>query len=166
MPSICKTNCAVATAFLISMLYKMFSVDKAPVMKEFNKTLNSSLANKYQKIILERRNIYLQGYAVGFAIALFVIISNYYKLSKRNTKNSALPKIATICTATSIVFIVSYLFYIIHPKSDYMIKYLNTQQQRTAWLNVYRHMQLQCHLGFALGVIAVFLYANSVCPDE
>ena len=89
-PQICRLNCAVATAILISMIYKMFSIDKSPLMTNFNKTLTSNLREKYQKIVLERRNIYFQGYALGFAISLFVIYNNYIKLSNSGRKNQAL----------------------------------------------------------------------------
>ena len=165
-PQICRLNCAVATAILISMIYKMFSIDKSPLMTNFNKTLTSNLREKYQKIVLERRNIYFQGYALGFAISLFVIYNNYIKLSNSRTKNQALSKFSLVCTVISVTFIVSYFHYILHPKSDWMVKYLTTNQQKDAWLKIYRHMQLNCHIGAALGIIAVALYANSVCPHK
>ena len=117
-----------------------------------------------QKIVLERRNIYFQGYALGFAISLFVIYNNYIKLSSSRTKNQALSKFSLVCTVVSVTFIVSYFHYILHPKSDWMVKYLTTNQQKDAWLKIYRHMQLNCHIGAALGIVAVALYANSVCP--
>ena len=163
-PQICRLNCAVATAVLISMIYKMFSIDKSQIMTNFTKTLTSNLREKYQKIILERRNIYFQGYALGFAISLFVIYNNYIKLSSSRTKNQALSKFSLVCTVVSVTFIVSYFHYILHPKSDWMVKYLTTNQQKDAWLKIYRHMQLNSHIGAALGIVAVALYANSVCP--
>ena len=163
-PQICRLNCAIATAVLISMIYKMFSIDKSQIMTNFTKTLTSNLREKYQKIILERRNIYFQGYALGFAISLFVIYNNYIKLSSSRTKNQALSKFSLVCTVVSVTFIVSYFHYILHPKSDWMVKYLTTNQQKDAWLKIYRHMQLNCHIGAALGIVAVALYANSVCP--
>ena len=163
-PQICRLNCAIATAVLISMIYKMFSIDKSKLMTNFTKTLTSNLREKYQKIVLERRNIYFQGYALGFAISLFVIYNNYIKLSSSRTKNQALSKFSLICTVVSVTFIVSYFHYILHPKSDWMVKYLTTNQQKDAWLKIYRHMQLNCHIGAALGIVAVALYANSVCP--
>ncbi len=163
-PQICRLNCAIATAVLISMIYKMFSIDKSKLMTNFTKTLTSNLREKYQKIVLERRNIYFQGYALGFAISLFVIYNNYIKLSSSRTKNQALSKFSLVCTVVSVTFIVSYFHYILHPKSDWMVKYLTTNQQKDAWLKIYRHMQLNCHIGAALGIVAVALYANSVCP--
>ena len=81
-----------------------------------------------------------------------------------NTKNKALSKFSLVCTVVSVTFIVSYFHYILHPKSDWMVKYLNTTQQKDAWLKIYRHMQLNSHIGAALGIVAVALYANSVCP--
>ena len=163
-PQICRLNCAIATAVLISMIYKMFSIDKSQIMTNFTKTLTSNLREKYQKIVLERRNIYFQGYALGFAISLFVIYNNYIKLSSSRTKNQALSKFSLVCTVVSVTFIVSYFHYILHPKSDWMVKYLTTNQQKDAWLKIYRHMQLNSHIGAALGIVAVALYANSVCP--
>ena len=68
-----------------------------------------------------------------------------------------------LCTIVAITFVVSYFYYILHPKSDWMVKHLHSKDQRDAWLQVYRHMQVQCHVGFVLGIIAVFIYGTAVC---
>ncbi len=162
-PYICQTNCAIATVFLVSMIYRMFSVDKSGLMKNFNQTLNSALQSKYKNIILERRNIYLKGYAIGFVVALAFVYYQYTTAMQNKRKTLPIPKIPFLCTIAAITFTFNYFYYILHPKSDWMVMHLKTPQQRDAWLKVYRHMQMQCHLGFALGIVAVVMYANSVC---
>ena len=74
-----------------------------------------------------------------------------------------LNKLTMLCSVIAITFVVSYFYYILHPKSDWMVKHLQTKTQREAWLTVYRHMQVLCHMGFGLGLVAVFLYGTSVC---
>ena len=164
-PCICRTNCAIATVFLISMIYKMFSVDKSELMTNFNQTLNSALQNKYKDIVLERRNIYLKGYAIGFAVALAFVYYQYTTAIKSKRKTMPIPQVPFLCTIAAITFTFNYFYYIMHPKSDWMVLHLKTPQQRDAWQKVYRHMQMQCHIGFALGIVAVVLYANSVCMN-
>ena len=164
-PQICRLNCAIATAVLISMIYKMFSIDKSKLMTNFTKTLTSNLREKYQKIVLERRNIYFQGYALGFAISLFVIYNNYIKLSSSRTKNQALSKFSLVCTVVSVTFIVSYFHYILHPKSDWMVKYLTTNQQKKTPGLRSTDIWPRYHIGaLPISIVAVALYANSVCP--
>ncbi len=156
-PCICKTSCAIATVFLIYMIYKLFMVDKSGVMKDFSNTLSPSLFKTYTGIISERRSIYFQGYLVGFLLSMVVIAYYYF------SKNTKITKLTMLCSVIAITFVVSYFYYILHPKSDWMIKHLQSSRQREAWLKVYRYMQVQCHLGFGLGIVAVFLYGNSVC---
>ena len=68
-----------------------------------------------------------------------------------------------VCIVGAITLLCNYLFYIIHPKSDYMVLHLDSKGQREAWLDIYRHMQLKYHMGLVFGIIAAMLFAKSVC---
>ena len=50
----------------------------------------------------------------------------------------------------------------IYPKSDYMILHLDKKEQRKEWLDIYRKMQLKCHIGFVCGIIAAMLMCYGV----
>ena len=75
-------------------------------------------------------------------------------------ESNAVPK---ICMVASITFVTNYLFYILYPKTDYMLLHLNDKTQIQGWLNIYKKMQFKFHLGFVLGIIAVIVYAYGFC---
>tara|TARA_A200000113_G_scaffold224960_1_gene244303 strand:+ start:1358 stop:1828 length:471 start_codon:yes stop_codon:yes gene_type:complete len=154
---LCKTWCFVAIAFFVADIYMALTADKSNYKDAFVKTLDNDQKQKYEKIIRERRNIYFKGYAVGIVLSiLFLIMTD--KLKKTNLMSTGI-----ICSVGGITLLTCYLFYIIHPKSDYMILSLSKAEQREKWLDIYRHMQLKYHMGLAFGVIAAMLMAKSTC---
>lgn len=154
---LCKTWCFVAIAFFVADIYMALTADKSNYKDAFVKTLDNDQKQKYEKIIRERRNIYFKGYAVGIVLSiLFLIMTD--KLKKTNLMSTGI-----ICSVGGITLLTCYLFYIIHPKSDYMILSLSKAEQREKWLDIYRHMQLKYHMGLAFGVIAAMFMAKSTC---
>ena len=67
------------------------------------------------------------------------------------------------CITGSITFTVNYFYYILTPKSEWMILSLEGQDQKEAWLKMYRHMQFNYHVGFLLGIAAVFFLTKGIC---
>ena len=63
----------------------------------------------------------------------------------------------------AISYSVNYFFYILHPKTDYMVLHLNTEKERKAWLDIYKTMQFNYHLGFALGLVGMMFVGSSLC---
>jgi len=106
----------------------------------------------YEKIILERRNHYIQGLILGLLLAV-VIISN---VETSNTFHR-------ITLFTLVTIAVSVLYYCAVPKSDYMLNHLDTQEQTKAWLSVYKTMKQRYLVGFILGSLAAIPIANSLC---
>ena len=149
----CKTTCFVSIVFLIANIFVMFNVDKDKLKNQFIKLLNYQQQELFESLIIERRNIYFQGYLLGIALAILYIIYLKYFLGKRI--NNAL----MICSVGFIVFITNYLYYILMKKSTYMIEHLNNKEQTTAWLNIYRTMQFKYHFGLLLGIIASMIFA-------
>tara|TARA_Y100000996_G_C22485551_1_gene628070 strand:- start:696 stop:1100 length:405 start_codon:yes stop_codon:yes gene_type:complete len=133
------------------------TMDKEMYDKGFSKTLSSEQLSKYKNIVEERKNISLRGYGLGFALAIGIIVFNM------SMKKEKLTKMSMICTTASTVFIVQYLYYILSPKSDWILLHLNTQEQKERWLDIYRTMQYNCHLSVALGIIAAAALSNSFC---
>lgn len=144
---ICKTSCAVAIVFLMGTLYTSYCKGDG-LIKPYLDTLNENQKEKYEKIAEERKRISMKGYLLGFAISLFLIVYNY--VSRKKISGSAM-----ICLAVSTTLVVNYLYYILSPKSDWMVNHLETPEQKAAWLKVYRTMQFKWHAGLALGLIAV-----------
>ena len=94
-----------------------------------------------------------QGYILGLVLSLFVIFYNYY------FKGTKLNNTSLICTVIAVSFITNYFYYMLSPKSDWMLNHMNSQDQVKGWLLMYREMQFNYHAGLALGIIAVGIMA-------
>ena len=58
--------------------------------------------------------------------------------------------------------LVNYFFYILYPKKQYMLQYLDKKNENIAWLKIYRKMQFRYHLAFLLGTIASGLLCYTI----
>ena len=154
--SICTLSCAISTIFIIGMIYMTFSVDKSKISNDFTSTLDNALQQKYKSLINERLQIYYGGYILGFILSACVILMNMYNKKKMSP-------LTMMCLTGSITFLTTYFYYILSPKSDYIVKYLYKKEQREGWLNVYRTMQFNYHGGLALGLLAVIGYSYAFC---
>jgi uncharacterized protein YacL len=137
----CWTSCTLAFLVLVSMAYMVMITDKS---KELTSVLNEEQLQRYKKIANERRNHMIIGYILGLALSIVAVLS---------TKN----KVYQVCYAITITYFVSYFYYTLAPKSDYMVIHLETEEQRRAWLAVYLKMKNNYHLSFILGIVFVAL---------
>jgi len=154
---ICGITCIIALIFLIANIYTILSCANDKKDKtNFLNVLTSKQKDTYEKIINERKTIYYMGYVLGILLAIFTIFI-MKKVLKIRFNNMSL-----VCLVGSIVFVTNYLFYILYPKSDYMLLHLSDKRQITEWLNIYRKMQYKFHLGFVFGIIAVIVFCISL----
>lgn len=154
---VCTTSCIVAGAFIISSIFLCLRVDKQTLNDPLFQLLSDENKQKYVDIANERKNIYFKGFGLGFiisVIALFILNKN---------KMFKVTKLTNICFVLAISYCVNYFFYILHPKTDYMITHLKSKEEREAWLNIYKTMQFNYHLGFAIGLIGMMCVGNSFC---
>lgn len=154
---VCPTSCIVAGAFIVSSIFVSLRVDKSTLKDPLFQLLSDRNKQRYLRIADERKNIYLKGFGLGFIlsiIALFIL---------NNNKMFKVTKLMNICFVLATSFTVNYFFYILHPKSDYMVLHLNDGEEKKAWLNIYKTMQFNYHLGFALGLVGMIFVGNSFC---
>lgn len=156
------TWCSLAIVFIIANIYVSFSADKTMLKQNFYNTLSQSEINRYEKIIKERRDIYLKGYILGLIISI-IILTLIVSFGFTNVKKNNITAGFVICLTGGITMLVNYLYYMLAPKSDYMVLHLDNKTQRKEWLHIYRSMQVKYHTGFILGIIAAMLLAKSVC---
>ena len=149
----CSISCAISAIFIIGMIYFYNSTSKSAVVQHYKSKLPSSLKERYDKITNERMMISYYGYAIGFILSLFII---FYNLK---LKGSKLNNVSTICIVTSVCFLTNYFYYILSPKSDWMLDHMTNQEQVKLWLQLYRTMQVYYHSGLVLGIIAVGIMA-------
>jgi hypothetical protein len=149
----CTITCVIALVFLIANIYTILSSSRDKSDKQdFLNVLNDKQKFTYENIIKERKNIYYMGYILGLLLSLLIIF-----VIKKINKNK-LNNISLICLVGSITFITNYLFYILYPKTDYMLLHLNDKKQIEEWLKIYKKMQFKFHMGFVLGIIAVMIF--------
>jgi hypothetical protein len=134
----------ISAVFIIGMIYFYHKTDKS----DYKAKLSPDLQKRYDKITRERMLISFQGYVAGVILSLLII---FY----RGIKNPY----SLVCTVMATCFLTNYLYYMLHPKSDWVLNHVETKEEVKAWLQMYREMQYNYHTGLALGIIAVGVFA-------
>jgi hypothetical protein len=151
----CGISCSISAVFLIGMIYMNYSVAKSQIIVKYKSQLPEKLQKIYEEITNERTTIYYQGYALGFILSLFIIITNVYSGHKM------LSTMSMVCLVLATSFITNYFYYILSPKKNWMLNYIETPDQTKLWLQMYRGMQVYYHTGLVLGIIAVSIFAHA-----
>jgi uncharacterized protein YacL len=153
----CSATCLLATALIIAMIYFQNATTKSKIVQEYKKQLPSNLQNLYEKISAERLRLNYYGYTLGLILSLIIIFYNYN--SKSNKLQLAKSNTSLVCLVIVVSFFTNYFYYILSPKSTYMLEHINSPEQTKAWLAMYREMQYNYHFGFIIGIIAVGVLA-------
>lgn len=151
----CAISCMISAVFIIGMIYFYHVADKNAIVKQYKGMLSPQLQKLYEKITQERRSISYYGYGLGLLLSLCLIFY-YIKIKKVKMGASAL-----VCMATATTFLVHYFYYMLSPKSDWMLNHMKKQEEVNAWLQMYKGMQYNYHMGMALGIIAVGIFASA-----
>ena len=155
--SFCNISCFISIIFLTANIYCMLCIGCHETKNEFKSLLDDKQIMIYKKITEERRNIYFQGYGLGLFISLIILF--YYKMVPKSSSNKKIPYWSIVCIIGAITLVVNYFYYILSPKSSYMIEHLKDIEQNKAWLKIYRMMQIKYHIGLIFGIIAVMFFA-------
>lgn len=148
----CTISCIISAVFIIGMIFFYNRTDKSVIVKQYKSKLSTDLQQRYDKISKERMMISYQGYLLGFIFSMFIIFYN----KKIKMSNSSL-----ICTLLATCFLTNYFYYMLHPKSDWMLNHMGTQEEVNLWLQMYREMQYNYHAGLVLGIIGSGILAFS-----
>ena len=144
----CSISCAISCIFIIGMIYFYNATDKSDIVKQYKATLPLDLQQRYERITEERRRISYQGYLLGLLFSGILL----YNLRKMHN-------FSLVCTVMATCFLTNYFYYILSPKSDWMLNHTTHQDQVQTWLLMYRHMSYHYHLGIVLGILAVGMFA-------
>jgi len=149
----CSISCMISMIFVIGMIYFYNMTGKSEIVKNYKKTLSTDLQKRYEMITKERKILSYQGYALGVALSICLIIYNtYFKEQKMSTS-------AMVCLVIATSFLTNYFYYILSPKSDWVLNHTTNQEQVKNWLKMYREMSFNYHAGLALGIVAVGVLA-------
>jgi uncharacterized protein YacL len=147
-------NCyisGIAGLALLGASISTMSVNKQQ-QNVLKSVLSDDLDKKYESIVIERRNHYIMGLVLGMIISFMIV--NKVKSSNYFTRLSLF---------TMITLVTAVIFYMLMPKSDYMLNHLKTEQENKQWLQVYKTMQSRYFIGLVLGALAAIPIANIMC---
>ena len=149
----CSISCMISAVFVIGMIYFYNMTGKSEIVKKYKENMPTDLQKRYESITAERRTLSYQGYALGVVLSLCIILYNtQFRSQKMSTS-------AMVCLVIATSFLTNYFYYILSPKSDWMLNHTTNQDQVKAWLIMYREMSFNYHAGLALGIIAVGVLA-------
>jgi uncharacterized membrane protein YkgB len=150
---VCSVSCSISFIFIVGMIYFYNMTSHNKVVKEYKSRFPPELQKLYEKISSERMSISYYGYFLGFILSMVILFYNI-RLKKNKLSNSSL-----VCIVVSTSFLTNYFYYTLSPKSDWMLNHIEDPALVKAWLQMYRVMQFNYHMGMVLGIIAVGILA-------
>jgi len=112
--------------------------------KKINLNLNSEQEIIYSKIKKERLTIFLKSIFAGILVSH--LLKQYINYSDEK------------CYYISLTLLLTNLFYLLHPKSIYLLSILKSKDQIDAWLEYYKYMQWKSKIGILLsGIATIFI---------
>ena len=148
---VCSITCSIAFVFIVCMIYFYNATSKNATVIQYKQQLNPEQRRVYEHIVKERLDISMQGYGLGFVFSLLIIFFNY---NRKQFKPSSV-----VCLVLATSFLTNYFYYMLMPKSDWMLNHVQSQQQTKAWLYMYRTMQYYYHAGLVLGILGVGIFS-------
>ena len=132
-----------------------FRIDKTSITLGMNEVLTPVQQVKYLHIIERRRQIYLQGLALGAGLSVIALGVRFSTIRSGWAWSDA-------CLVAACMFLTSYFYYTLADKPQLLVVELDTEAQRQKWAEVYRVMSTTYHTGMLLGVAAVVLFFRGV----
>jgi uncharacterized protein YacL len=139
--------CAVAFVFIGASIFTMLTCKTCSPFIDYEKSLDVEQLEVYKQVVLERQKIYLHGLCLGAILAFCYL---YFTGQSINPLTNS-------CIFVAIALFTQYCYYMLYPKSEYMVTLMKNKDQLQKWQNVNKHMQYRYHLGMVFGVIGYFL---------
>ena len=149
----CSVSCSISLIFIIGMIYFYNATSKSEVVKQYKTRLPKDLQVRYENISRERMMISYYGYGLGVLLSLVIIFYN------KKMKGKLLSNASLVCIVLSVSFFTNYFYYMLSPKTDWMLNHVKNPEETKAWLQMYREMQFNYHLGLVLGILGVGVLA-------
>jgi MFS family permease len=153
MVQACSISCMFSAMLIIAMIIMTSSISSSQTIKNYQNQLPPHLKKTYNEIKDERTRIFYFGYALGFILALIIILYN------TQIRKNKMEWRTMVCVTISVSFITNYFYYILTPKTKWMLEELENKEQTKAWLQMYKNMQMYYHGGLVFGIAAIGLMA-------
>ena len=115
---------------------------------KYIKTLNKSELEMRKKVVKERGRIYVIANLSAFLLVTLLMLNNINMKSRTNNA----------WMYTAIYFLTEYFVYILLPKKHWMLHSVENKQDALDWLNKYKMMSRNYHIGMLLGILAVGIF--------
>lgn len=156
---VCLTSCAITFVFIIAMVYFHTATYVSQIATKYQSSLKPEQLTIYRNVVKERSKIAYQGYALGLLLSgLYLWYNKVYATQKMRLSN-----VSTVCVVVSIMFVTNYFYYMLTPKSNYMLNHLTEQKEIQNWLHMYRTMQSNYHYGLLFGIAAAGAASWTFC---
>ena len=129
----------------------MITENKDSKYKLYN-SLSDKAKKHYENIKRERMMIWIKSSVIGVIVAL--LVNTFAGKMVKGQNGECFNK---SCMSASIFFVVQYLVYSLHPKSDWVLNHVENSEQTKLWLEHYKYMKRKWHIGLVLGIIGYFL---------
>ena len=139
---VCINSCLIAVVLLSGTIATMITSKTSPNFRKFNETLTLEQQKLYKNITMERLRIYIEGMILGLITGLFGV-----SLLPKKVDNAS-----KVCLFVIVCLLINMVYYRMYPKSNYMVKHLNTPEQKEAWLAIYKEMKYRHLFGMILGL--------------
>ena len=160
----CATSCGIAATLIAGMAYCTYMGNRTQLIKDYMRTLTPDQQQTYARIVEERRGIYLRGFGWGLLLSALILgIHHQY---------AGMSRAGLLCSVAAITLATNYFYYILSPKSDWMVLHFknnsdsanhnnNNHSDAANWLRVYRGMQVNYHVGLVLGIAGTVVLSNA-----
>ena len=147
-------DCVIATFLGISLFGASFLCMTAneEQTNRMTQVLSKDLAAVYEKIVRERAMLYLQGILIGLVFSYFMV--KWLRPGKIFHR---------MMVYFAVTLFTAVIYYMLMPKSEYMLQHLKTKEENERWLSIYRTMQLRYFIGFVLGAFVSIPIAYAYC---
>jgi len=149
----CSITCIFSAVFVISMIFMTNAMSTSQTIQIYQKQLPQDLQQLYQQIREERTQIFYTGYIIGFILAVIIIAYN------TQIKKTRMSWPSMVCLTVTVAFITNYFYYVLTPKTKWMLDHIENPDQTKAWLQMYKSMQTYYHGSIVCGIIAIGLFA-------
>jgi hypothetical protein len=128
--------------------------NRTKLVQDYMLTLTPDQQQTYAKIVEERRGIYLRGFGLGLLLSALLLGMHH--------RYTTMSRAGLLCSVAAITLATNYFYYILSPKSDWMVLHLKNDNNDAAnWLRVYRGMQVNYHVGLVLGIAGTVVLGNA-----
>jgi len=113
--------------------------------------IDSEHAVAIVSIVNHRRRLANEGLVMGLALALVCTV-----------RLDAHHKSINACLVAGMTLMYQYFYYVLSPKNDWVLRYLQTSEEIEMWIRSYKNMQHNYHMGALFGLAGAAALGSAI----